>query len=290
MSKFALAQRIILSTPIALTLTKDTQMKIKMTSIKKSLAWSTLFVTLFNFNAFAGADGSGGGNDIRSTETEVRLAIKNLKPNLIELLKVYQIHYKKLSDGSVLSQKYNEFYKASDQEETPISIWSVENSNFIIKQDSPCVDKQGQEKDASVMGEVKPGGPICFSLNRLQRIPPNDLNKRLLALGGHELAHQILETFDEKFPEDLQYQIINGYDWTMNKALDCRVHSFRDFKGEVTGYQIYLTNLQNCSGGCGYAYSFDKSELSKYIELARKPRKDALGRMVRCEKFSFEKK
>lgn len=264
-------------------------MKIKMTSIKKGLLWSTIIVTLFTFNAFAGADGSGGGNDIRSSETEVRIAIEKVKPNLIEWLKVYQKYYRSLSDGSVISRHYKEFYKPSEANETPISIWSLKNSELIIKQDSPCVDNKGNEKDASVMGKAKPGGPICLSLSRLQRIAPEDLDKRLAALVGHELTHQVLKSFDEKDPTEMQYHIIKTYDWAVNTILDCPVHTFRNHKKEVIGYQIYLTHLQDSSLAQAYAFSFDKSELSKYIEIARTPRQDALERMVHCQKFSFEK-
>lgn len=251
---------------------------------------SSLFIGLTlvcPFMAQAGPGGTGGGDVQLSSPRQVEDAISSAKSLIVEWLKVYQIHFNSITSEAAISKLYKDFFSLKGETQTPISIWSIEHSKLKIKKDGPCKDLKGNEKDAAVQEQLEPGSPICLSVPRLTRIPSDQLERQITALVAHELTHQILRTMDEEWPVKIQQEVLETYASALAKDVTCGVNSFRNYKGEVTHYQINFGFLLDCSGGCGTGFSFPKEDLSYYMELARKRHLDPLGRSVGCTNFKF---
>jgi hypothetical protein len=240
----------------------------------------TILLSLNSLTANAGAGGTGGGDAPVSSPEQVKKAITVLKPKLAEWLKVNQVRFLDMTSEGAISKLYRNFYGSTSMSKDAVSIRSINASKIISKEGGPCIDLKGNEKEAAVQEKLEPGSPICFSVAKLQRIPPDQLERQIVALAAHELTHQIMKSLDEAWPLAIQKEVLDTYVWAVIEGNDvpCGVNTFRKYDGEVTGYQINFGWLTE-SVGRATSISFDKSELSQWMEWARKKRLDDIGQI-----------
>ncbi len=97
--------------------------------------------------------------------------------------------------------------------------WGLEevitNTEINLIEDD-CHEMDGTPADASVTA-FELGADICFSLTRMQRIPPESLKKHLYAVWFHELAH--LVGYEEE-AQKLEDYILYVYDITYGVQAD----------------------------------------------------------------------
>ncbi len=87
----------------------------------------------------------------------------------------------------------------------------IENTEIkLIEED--CVEMDGTPADASVTA-FELGADICFSLTRMQRIPPESLKKHVYAVWFHELAHIVGYKEEARVLEDY---ILYAYEQTVS--------------------------------------------------------------------------
>lgn len=142
-----------------------------------------------------GAD-TGGGNGERSTPEQIYQTLHEIKRRILPVA-FYRVH--KLMEAPVaqglfesnesippeLQGVLEDMLKGNSYNSAPI-YEDVKTVEYRLLQNGPCLDREGNPHDASEQED----GKICFSLERLQRIPFNTLEKELLALATHEHVHR----------------------------------------------------------------------------------------------------
>ncbi|MEW6056831.1 MAG: hypothetical protein AB1540_09465 [Bdellovibrionota bacterium] len=136
---------------------------------------------------------SSGGNATRSSKEQVAEAIDKLKPllkNMFVRLGNAIVSQRSLENTNQVPTDIKSILTSMFKGNTvnPKQLLTfLEDSSFALeaRQEGPCTDKDGQHADAS----ASPAGKICFSISRLTRIPPPNLQLELMALTAHELAH-----------------------------------------------------------------------------------------------------
>lgn len=110
--------------------------------------------------------------------------------------------WREISEES--QKKFHELTKKNKELTKQEERWAIDNYIFkqyvrnipldLTKEDA-CYYGNKQKADASVT-ELTENARICFSLKKLQRIPIASLNKHIVSLWMHELAH--MEGYNEK--------------------------------------------------------------------------------------------
>ena len=62
----------------------------------------------------------------------------------------------------------------------------IDQAVYRVKSHGHCIDHDNLRHDGSIL----PNGDICFSVERLMRIPKKNLRKEIIALAAHEHAHR----------------------------------------------------------------------------------------------------
>lgn len=86
----------------------------------------------------------------------------------------------------------------------------IPGAPFILKTDGPYKDLDESESDAAVTART-PMAPICFSVPRLQNIPPEALEKRILALAAHEFVRHY-NNYGEAEALKVQVYVLEHYE------------------------------------------------------------------------------
>lgn len=182
-------------------------------------------------------DGSGG-EVIRSTETEVRQVLETLKPRLSGaayrmkgMMGTFDgVHYDAYIDE--LSEVLNAFF--TNDNSLGLDIFDYLESDLYkirIYTDKACHDEEGPVDAAATAG-----GSLCFSIPRLQKIPPSELSRSVVFLAMHEIAH--VYGFDEESSQLLQESLTNFYSTSLLSSRDKK--QIADAAGNIR-HAFYLT-------------------------------------------------
>jgi len=111
------------------------------------------------------------------------------------------------SDDDLYSELVDQMMVLLDDQMNYIHKSTTLAQSKIIYEDI-CLDKFGVAKDATV-SEYKIGADICFSLERLKKIPSASLEKEIFGLLVHEVGHLLGE--NEEVAHQMQERFLQGY-------------------------------------------------------------------------------
>lgn len=206
-------------------------------------------ILLLNALALAGNSTNNGGNLIPAQQvpaqviadvlSKIRLDVR-LHLNYASAKALMDNGYFFDDEGRILAPIYSELFSQ------PVSIFQLLRTVKVgIKLDGPCLDEQGQEADASSIGETPDS--ICVSVPRLQlKVTQSDLWHQALALVAHEYAHRA--GFNEEKAVELQRAVLDLVSLYSRTNVEAILRDFSKFYDEVISYtQNQLVVLQGGS-------------------------------------------
>lgn len=174
-----------------------------------------------------------GGGEIRgSTEDEVRRAVEMAKIQFAGDLYLMgmDIFYSldEMHKGKPDSEEYKLISKMNEKE--PLEVFKSAKISFEMK-DCPNV---GAKKHAGV-SSLSSDATICFNIEKLKKLPVTSLNKALIVLFSHELAHML--GHEEKEAQLFQTIVENAFPvFEMNKIL----HQYGNMQSDLQSVLVMM--------------------------------------------------
>ncbi|HLE01365.1 MAG TPA: hypothetical protein VJB59_13965 [Bdellovibrionota bacterium] len=248
-------------------------------------------LALCGYKAIAGGGAdTGGGNASKTTEMDIVVAVGNAT----HFLPVFIAGANQGELPSEVKEAFRRFSQVQSVEKLPLgkerpvssAEWNLANSSFFYEP-LPCLDDNGNERDASVKAGEYSRWHICISVSRLTRVPKESIGRTMAALVAHELTHEV--GLGEAEAVQVQLFVSQMYsEWSYDPIVTCTVFERKYENGKIEGYQISFPHDPACTSGCVEAVQIKPTELGKTIVQLRT---SLLGRKVGrdggCNVFNF---